>query len=184
MATYKSVHTGTAIDEAVTKVQEGLPKATTSTLGGIIVGDNLTIDDNGKLSASGGGSGGGTKWYKHTLYFGPTTGVKVYVNTISNGTINSSTYSYSKLKMIIVSNDNTNYTGSYLPIFDSNVIYFAFVQYSNIYSYGVGVIPCSLTRDSDDGYTQISYWCNDRNTLHSEYLRLGYYEVTDTVTEL
>ena len=33
-----------------------LPKATTTTLGGIIVGDNLTIDSNGKLSASAGSS--------------------------------------------------------------------------------------------------------------------------------
>ena len=33
-----------------------LPKATTTNLGGIIVGDNLTIDSNGKLSASTGSS--------------------------------------------------------------------------------------------------------------------------------
>lgn len=33
--------------------------ATTSTLGGIIIGDNLSVDENGRVSAEGGGEGGG-----------------------------------------------------------------------------------------------------------------------------
>lgn len=42
-----------------------LPTASAETLGGIKVGTNLSIDENGVLSASGGG-GGGTK-YKHYI---------------------------------------------------------------------------------------------------------------------
>ncbi len=59
MDTYKSIHTGTAIDEAVTKVQEGIPKATTSTLGGIKTGYTTSnknykvdVDSNGNAYCS------------------------------------------------------------------------------------------------------------------------------------
>lgn len=41
----------------VTKSEISLKPATTTTLGGVIVGDNLSVDENGKLNATGGGTG-------------------------------------------------------------------------------------------------------------------------------
>lgn len=68
MDKYQSTHTGSEIDTAVDKVlNEELPIASSTKLGGIKVGDNLSITSDGVLSASGGGSGGGTKLYKHRL---------------------------------------------------------------------------------------------------------------------
>lgn len=67
------------MDAAIAAHTISLTPATTTTLGGIIVGDNLTIDSNGKLNATGGGSStivteqvdlsyiGETKWHNHSV---------------------------------------------------------------------------------------------------------------------
>ena len=51
------------IDNRVTALEQApayeLPKASANTLGGVKVGNNLSIDDNGVLSATGSGGGGG-----------------------------------------------------------------------------------------------------------------------------
>ena len=68
MDKYQSTHTGSEIDTAVDKVlNEELPIASSTKLGSIKVGDNLSITSDGVLSASGGGSGGGTKLYLHQI---------------------------------------------------------------------------------------------------------------------
>lgn len=177
MATYKSVHTGTAIDEAVTKVQEGLPKATTSTLGGIIVGDNLTIDDNGKLSASGGGSGGGTKWYKHYAQINFMNGNILLSNTISNGKITSNSIDITSIDIIIISKIERSYTD--MPtVFET--LYFSYLDISTLLSDYTGMIPCILVEMNAYAYLtfsveQTTYYCMI-STIRDTF--------TDTVTEL
>ena len=51
-----TVHFRDAVDKTITIPPSVLEPATTETLGGIIVGDNLTIDENGVLSAEAGGN--------------------------------------------------------------------------------------------------------------------------------
>ena len=51
---------GLKINGTTKTIMTGLPPATTSTMGGVIVGSGLSIDGSGVLSATGGGGGGGT----------------------------------------------------------------------------------------------------------------------------
>ncbi len=51
---------GLKINGTTKTVQTGIPPATTSALGGVIVGSGLSIDGSGVLSATGGGGGSGT----------------------------------------------------------------------------------------------------------------------------
>ena len=50
---------GLKINGTTKTVQTGIPPATTSALGGVIVGSGLSVDSSGVLSATGGGGGGG-----------------------------------------------------------------------------------------------------------------------------
>ena len=71
-----------------------LPIATTSTLGGIKVGDGLEIDANGKLSVVGGGGGGDSivEGDGITIITDPQTGVKtISVNTGDHLSVDSQT---------------------------------------------------------------------------------------------
>ena len=71
-----------------------LPIATTSTLGGIKVGDGLEIDANGKLSVVGGGGGGDSiaEGDGITITTDPQTGVKtISVNTGDHLSVDSQT---------------------------------------------------------------------------------------------
>ena len=51
-----TVHFRDNVDKVITIPETPLEPATTTTLGGIIVGENLTIDENGVLDATGGGT--------------------------------------------------------------------------------------------------------------------------------
>lgn len=92
----------TSTDDIILKIDSGnylvrkstnykyndLPIASTTSLGGIIVGDNLTIDSNGKLNAQSGGSAATYKNIKNT-YTTTTTNVTTIPISFSETTFRS-----------------------------------------------------------------------------------------------
>ena len=182
MEQYKSTHTGEQIDSAVDKViNNDLPIASSTSLGAVKVGENLSITSDGVLSASGGSSGGGTKLYKHTL----SCSAKMYMTSKPcDLTGNTTAVTFT---LVIINNSATKieYIGSYLDDKLPNLISVycttnSVDSWHNVLYYGL----VFMTNDEDEGIqSTIGFWSNYKS-LYCQCWAGDVTVISDTVTEL